>query len=84
MKEVHVPSLESNNLRTYIYAILQICFCLEVYSLYVIMIVEYDILILQAPTPQNGQTHSSYSAAIVDEYFSVFDYLVGLALKGLN
>ena len=30
-------------------------------------------LTLQAPTPQNGQTH-----------LSVFDHFVGLALKGLN
>ena len=34
-------------------------------------------LTLEAPTPQNGQTHSN-------NCLSVFDHFVGLALKGLT
>ena len=37
-----------------------------------------DYLTLEALTPQNGQTHSA------DEFLSVFDHSVGLALKGLK
>ena len=36
---------------------------------------------LYAPTKQNGQTHSNNSSA---NCLSVFDHLVGLALKGLS
>ena len=41
-------------------------------------------LTLQAPTPQNGQTHSNNSLAVADELLSVFDHFVELALGGLT
>ena len=33
------------------------------------MLQEIEKLTLQAPTPQNDQTHSNYSSAIADEWF---------------
>ena len=39
------------------------------------------ILTLKEPTLQNGQAHSNNSPAIADEYLSVFDPFVGLALN---
>ena len=46
-------------------------------------------LILQAPNPQNGQTHSNNSSAHSNNLsaaasLSVFDHFVRLALKGLK
>ena len=44
-----------------------------------------NYLTLQAPTPQNGQTHSNNSSATADELFlSVLNHFMGLALKGLK
>ena len=34
--------------------------------------------------PRNGQTHSNNSSATADEFFSVCDHFVGLAIKGLK
>ena len=43
-----------------------------------------NYLALEAPTPQNGQTHSSNLSADANELLGVFDYFVILALKGLK
>ena len=40
-------------------------------------------LTLSAPTPQNGQTHSKNSPAVVENCLSVFNYFAGLVFKGL-
>ena len=34
--------------------------------------------------PRNGQTHSNNSSATADEFLSVCDHFVGLAIKGLK
>ena len=36
------------------------------------------------PALQNGQTHPNNSLVVDDKMLSVFDHLVGLALKGLR
>ena len=41
-------------------------------------------LTLYAPTPQNGQTHSSNSSAVPYELFECVYHFVRLALKGLK
>ena len=35
------------------------------------------------PTPQNGQTYSNNSLVLATNCLCVFDYFVGLAIKGL-
>ena len=40
------------------------------------------ILTLQAPTPQNGQTHLNNCLLLPTNCLSVFDHFVGLALEG--
>ena len=51
---------------------------------YKFMVSQILILILYAPTPQNGQTHSNNSSATADGCLNVFDHFVGLAFKGLT
>ena len=47
------------------------------------MLVTILPLNIYAPTPQNGQTHSTNSSAVATNCLSVFDHFVELALKGL-
>ena len=42
------------------------------------------VLTIEAPIPQNGQTHSKNPSAITTNCLSVFDHFVGLALKWLT
>ena len=46
----------------------------------------HSILTLQAPTPEDGQTHSNNSSANEQPptCVSMFDHFVGLAVKGLS
>ena len=46
----------------------------------------HSILTLQAPTPEDGQTHSNNSSANEQprNCLSMFDHFVGLAVKGLS
>ena len=46
----------------------------------------HSILTLQAPTPEDDQTHSNNSSANEQptNCLSVFDHFVGLAVKGLS
>ena len=42
------------------------------------------VLTIEAPIPQNGQTHSKNPSAITTNCLNVFDHFVGLALKWLT
>ena len=42
------------------------------------------LLTLQAPTPQNDQTHSNNSSAVGGGLFECVWYFVGLVFKGLS
>ena len=46
----------------------------------------HSILTLQAPTPEDGQTHSNNSSANEQptKCLSMFDHFGGLAVKGLS
>ena len=46
----------------------------------------YFMLTFQAPTPQNGQTHSGKTIRwlLPTNCLSMFDHVVGLALNGLK
>ena len=42
------------------------------------------LVILKAPTPQNGQTHKTIRWLFPTNCLSVFEHFVGLALKGIR